>query len=409
MTSLKIAVVVGQFPTVSETFITNQIGFLKQSGHDVDILCLGKKNDNTLQNTTVSKYQLLEHTQVFSWRHLMPLNKIMRLFLLFSILFKSLGSRVFFKLFKSLNPIKYKTNAFNFNQFFRTYYTYFFELNAYDVVHVHFGDNAVRIEKLLKRHTKKIVVTFHGYDAHYFEAPFYKNLQSLTNIQFTVNTHFLKDKLIHLGFPESKIKILHAGFDMTYFKPDSKPHDTFNLLFVGRLIELKAPLLAIKITECVVKRGYTNVHLSIVGDGEDYDKCLAYVNLKNLHHAISMHGSANQDEIKEIMSKTDVFLFPGIIDKQGRCETQGLVAQEAQAMAIPVLVSDVGGTKEGMVHNQTGYVVKSQDIEAFADAVIKLINHPEKCKEMGEAGRRFVLSKYDIAILGEQLLTMYQS
>jgi colanic acid/amylovoran biosynthesis glycosyltransferase len=107
------------------------------------------------------------------------------------------------------------------------------------------------------------------------------------------------------------------------------------------------------------------------------------------------------------MNAADLFLFPGIIDKNGRCEAQGLVVQEAQAMKLPVIVSNVGGMKEGIVDNKTGFVVKENDINGFVEKLEFLINNSNKKEAMGEAARAFVVKNYDSTILGEQLLYLY--
>ena len=84
---------------------------------------------------------------------------------------------------------------------------------------------------------------------------------------------------------------------------------------------------------------------------------------------------------------SDLFVFPGIHDKHGRAETQGLVLQEAQAMELPVIVSDVGGMKYGMINDITGFVVEEKNIAGFVDKIELLIADKELRKEMGKQGR----------------------
>src|SRR5690606_21303860 len=99
--------------------------------------------------------------------------------------------------------------------------------------------------------------------------------------------------------------------------------------------------------------------LLIIGDGPDYNFLQSMINDLNLENIATLLGSMTQERIKDYFSSSDIFLFPGICDPDTRrCETQGLVIQEAQAMEVPVVVSDVGGMKYGLIDGVTGFVVK---------------------------------------------------
>jgi len=81
--------------------------------------------------------------------------------------------------------------------------------------------------------------------------------------------------------------------------------------------------------------------------------------------------------------------------------------QEAQAMELPVIVSDVGGIKFGLLPNESGFVIKEGDIDAFAKAVEKLILNPNLKAKMGKNGRGFVCTFFDSRVLVSKLLSIY--
>ncbi|MDH4179371.1 MAG: glycosyltransferase, partial [Armatimonadota bacterium] len=92
-------------------------------------------------------------------------------------------------------------------------------------------------------------------------------------------------------------------------------------------------------------------------------------------------------------------------------EGLGVAGLEAMAMARPVVVSDAGGLPESVVHGETGLVVPAGDAAALAEALLSLLRHRNRAKEMGEAGRKRALEHYDrphvvgrIAALYEELL-----
>jgi colanic acid/amylovoran biosynthesis glycosyltransferase len=400
MKPLKIAMVTGLFPTVSETFVVNQIIALKKTGHNVDVFCF-KKNEEVLPNAS----NQINVVKELDWRKFMPEPFGIRLLKIIEILTNSMTKKdVFNRLFKAL----FYKSKINTHYFFKMYFSYFFKIKNYDVIHVHFGNNAVCLLPQLKHFDKKIFVTFHGFDINNYDKDYYKELFLIKNINFTTNTNFAKLKLINLGVLDFKVTVLPDGIDTSFFSPNKKEHSRFNILFVGRLIKLKAPLLAIQIVEKIIKKEFENVHLTIVGAGDEFVNCNAYLKKHNLGAFVSLVGEKSQEEIVEYMNLSDVFLFPGIIDGQGRCETQGLVLREAQAMKIPVIISDVGGMHEGVINGETGWVLPANNIEAFADVLIELINNPLKQKAMGEAGRSFILKHYDNTALVKSLLEIYQ-
>ncbi|SHH38625.1 glycosyltransferase [Winogradskyella jejuensis] len=402
---LKIAVVVGVFPSVSEAFITNQLRFLVKSGHHVDILATRHLDlDNPLcsseaYNSLKTKARELSKTSLLSKSY------FQRLFKAFSILLKFRSS---IHLLKAFNVFKYGSDALNFNVFFKTYYKYYFNIYNYDVVHIHYGDNAVHLDSLINNFKKSIVVTFHGYDAHKFEKSFYNLLSQRKDITITVNTNFTKSKVEKLGFDTFQINILPVGLDTNIFNPEKKDSkfDNINILFVGRLIELKGPILAIKIVEKILE-ARDNVILNIIGDGPMFSECESYIEINNLTDRIHLLGSKSQSDIKYHMKNSDIFLFPGIVDGQGNSEAQGLVIQEAQAMQLPVVTSNVGGISDGLIDKKTGFIVEESNVDTFVSKIVWLMDNPSIRKEMGEAGRQFVVRNYDSSILGEKLLDIY--
>ena len=112
--------------------------------------------------------------------------------------------------------------------------------------------------------------------------------------------------------------------------------------------------------------------------------------------------------MKEFKNTSNVFLLPGTTDPDnGRAEAQGLVIQEAQAMELPVVVSDVGGMKYGLLTNESGFVINDGNIDGFVEVIEKLILNPKLKLKMGKAGRLLVEKKYENKILVKKLLTIY--
>lgn len=409
---LNIAIVVAEFPTVSETFIVNQIVYLIENGHNVTILSFLKPKDGLIHDI-VKKYEL----QKLCVYYLKPDKNILKRYLNYlKWLFKTKDLN-YLKVLKSFNVFKSPKDVLNLSA---PYLAQWFVTNKkFDLIHVHFAPNAIGIAEMIDKrliNNSKLIVSFHGYDIvpklieDYKKKYYYliKNSHS-----FIANSEYTKGLVDKLGIP-NKTKVIPVSLDTSIFcktKNKSENDSKFRILFCGRLIKLKGPELLIEIIDELVNIGkQTNIELLVIGDGE----CLPILETKiddfKLNDFIKLLGNKRQEEIKDLMEISDVLIQPGITDPySGREETQGLVIQEAQSMQLPVIVSDVGGMKYGLIDGVTGFVVKQKNVSEFVEKLTFFIQNPEITKEMGIKGRQFVVENFDSEILGKKLLNLYNS
>jgi len=407
---MKITIVVGSFPTVSETFIVNQIVSLIDKGHRVEIFSYVKSDLDKVHNI-IKKYDLLN---LVTYKSVIPQNKLKRLLKGIGWLFINFFKLDWFLVVKSLNFFTYGKKALNFELFYEAKWFLFKEKPA--IIHVHFGVHAVPIANLKAKgflSKSKLVVSFHGFDINPSKIEFYKeHYKTLFNQvdSITVNTIYTKNILLKVNSELNNIHLLPVGLDIDLFKNlNRKRSKKFKIVYCGRLVPFKGSLLLPKILNELKRRGYKNIHLTIIGEGTLKQKLIEEIAKYKISKSIDLLGAVKQQEIVKIFSSSNVFLLPGVYEKDGRAENQGLVIQEAQAMQLPVVVSDVGGMKYGLIPNETGFVVKENDISGFADALEFLMNNPEKAKIMGKKGREFVAENYDAKILVQNLIEIYKS
>lgn len=411
---MKIAIVIGRFPTVTETFIVNQIVSLIDKGHHVVIYAL-KKGDFKQIQEVVLQYKLLDKV---SFREVLHSNKIIRVSTFIKWVWRNKFDINWGLLLKSINFLKYGKTALSLELFNESQY-FILKENQFDVIHAHFRFPTRSIANLKEKgfFTKtKFVISFHGVDMNPSKIEFYKTYYKILFEQvdsITVNTIYLKNILLQVERNLTNIVILPVGLDTFLFKNEEEKQQkslNFKILYCGRLIKLKGVDLAVEIFAELFKRGYKNIVLEIIGDGELKTDIEEFIKVNNFEKNIFLKGKQTQREIINSLENTKVFLFPGIKNpSDGRCEAQGLVVQEAQAMKVPVVVSDVGGIKYGLRPNETGFVIKEQDIKGFADAIQTLIENPKMVKKMGENGRDFVVENYDSRVLVNKLLDIYKS
>ncbi len=179
-------------------------------------------------------------------------------------------------------------------------------------------------------------------------------------------------KLVSDALDTDLIEIIPNGVDMNCFKPADKPEARrfFNLPqdiklvgTVGRLVRVKGHDVLIKAMSLMP----LNVHLALVGDGDERAALQALGKEYGVSKRLHFLGHCN--ETQTIYPAFDVFCLPS------RAEGFPRSLIEAQACNIPVIATDVGGSKEA-VCPQTGCMVAPDNAEALADGLKTLMNKP---------------------------------
>jgi glycosyltransferase involved in cell wall biosynthesis len=116
----------------------------------------------------------------------------------------------------------------------------------------------------------------------------------------------------------------------------------------------------------------------------------ARVNELGLQKAVQILGRVDHANVPALSRSFDIMVMPSVYES----ETFGVAAIEASASGVPVVASRVGGVPEAVLHEKTGLLVPPRDVEALAQACVRLIDDANLRREMGLAGRRFVERYY---------------
>jgi len=403
---MKIAFIVSGFPTLSETFILNQITGLLDMGHDVEIFAQFNPKERKV-HPGVKKHRLMKRVHYFN----IPQNKIIRILKAISLIIINFHKSPI-KILKSLNIFKYGREALS----LRLLYLIILFLNKeFDIIHCHFGPNGILGAYLKEIGIQgKYVTSFHGYDVNSYPNAVgkgvYNDLFKKGDL-FTSNTHYTKQQVLKLGCGENKIIILPVGLRMDRFKfsiRKNQPGELIRILTVGRLVEKKGHEYALRAIAKILTK-YKNLIYIIAGDGPLRGK-LEYLVLElGIKNYVRFLGAVEQDEVLKLYRKSHIFVLPSVTASNGDREGQALVLQEAQASGLPIISTIHNGIPEGVIDGKSGFLVPERDVDALADKLEYLIKHPELWLELGRCGRDFVKEKYDIKRLNQRLVEIYES
>jgi glycosyltransferase involved in cell wall biosynthesis len=205
------------------------------------------------------------------------------------------------------------------------------------------------------------------------------------------------EHLLRLGVPESRCffspysvddgLIARARGELTPGAARAQlglPPDSFCLLFSGKLIARKAPLLLADALERVPADRRERLALIVLGDGELRAQLEARARAL-LGPRLLLPGFVNQSQLGRYFRAADALVMPS------EQETWGLVVNEAMHYGLPVVVSDAVGCHLDLVQpGVTGYVHPAGDAAALAQRILQLASDPARARRMGQAAERLV-------------------
>jgi len=406
---MRIAFIVNVFPTLSETFILNQITGLIDLGHEVDIYSRMTPSKGKV-HSDIERYKLYAHTYYLDEVPGNKIKRILKAIKLFAIHFHKSPLTIL----KSLNIFKYGRDALSLYLF---YHAVAFLRKRYDIIHCHFGPNG-NFGVLMREIGiigGRILTSFHGYDVNVTNVinqdDYYTQLFKDGDL-FTTNTEFTKKRVLGLGGDLKKIRILPVGLYLDKFHYRERmirTGESIRILTVARLVEKKGLEYSIRsVAKVINKHPHFEIKYKIAGEGFLRDELKTLISELGMEDKIKLLGWCDEDEVRKLFAESHIFILSSVTAENGDREGQGLVLQEAQAVGMPVISTLHNGIPEGVQDGKSSFLVPERDVDALAENLEYLILHPERWPAMGRAGRKYVEEHYDIRNLSKKLVQYYE-
>ena len=169
----------------------------------------------------------------------------------------------------------------------------------------------------------------------------------------------------------------------------------FDLLFSGRMVEIKNPAFALDVAEQVARRLGRRVSIGFLGSGEL--EAALKARAQQLSEWVDAHflGFVQQAELPQHYAAARVFLFPSSWDPWG------VVANEANAAGVPVVVTPQAGVAGDLIRDGENGFVLPLSLPAWTDACVRLLTDPALYGRMSVASRERVQGyRFDVAAHG---------
>jgi colanic acid/amylovoran biosynthesis glycosyltransferase len=181
-----------------------------------------------------------------------------------------------------------------------------------------------------------------------------------------------------------------------------------SVLTVGRLEEKKGYRYALEAI-AIVKETIPSIQYYIIGEGTLRAELVRYAEELGVSDCCHFLGAQDADTVRAYYQTRAAFMLASVTAANGDMEGQALVLQEAQASGLPVVSTLHNGIPEGVIPDETGFLVPEKDSAALAEKLIVLLRDAPLRERMGEAGRRFIAGKYDMARVVARLHDLYRS
>ena len=292
---------------------------------------------------------------------------------------------------------------------------------------VHYLTVAVKYEAVWRRTPKPVYVHCHGYDVTWDlqrpgvgEGPGHDStyvervLRLPESVRFIANSHSTSNRLTSIGISPERIFIKYLGVPVESQPPTrrtvagstgaeirkgshppgkSRP---VTILYLGRLVDFKGPLEVIAAFERAVELGLSG-QLWIAGDGPLESACEAARAASPVKDQITLFGAVDEAQGIQLRSQADIFTAHNRRGEvTGQEEAFGVSCVEAMAAGLPVVSGRNGSLPEILQSEVEGLLVEPGDVEAHAQAFVRLAEDPILRRTMGQNGWRRACRDYSL-------------
>jgi phosphatidyl-myo-inositol dimannoside synthase len=181
------------------------------------------------------------------------------------------------------------------------------------------------------------------------------------------------------------------------------------IVSVGRLVHRKGQDVLIAAMPEIL-REIPDAHLLLIGEGPYRQYLETRVKKLQLDSHVSFIGRISYRDLPRYICLGEVFAMPARSRLAGlEVEGLGIVYLEASACGLPVIAGNSGGAPDAVREGVTGVVVDGRDAQTVAQSISELLAAPERARQMGLAGRAWIIKEWRWQIWSERFREILKS
>ena len=212
------------------------------------------------------------------------------------------------------------------------------------------------------------------------------------------------------GARDEQLFIAYCGIDVAQLQPPvrPKPRKPFRILASGRLVEKKGFSDLIEACRRLHKEGL-DFECVIAGTGPLYDVLSEQIRSAGLSNRMRLTGQVvKQERLADFMHTGSVYCLPCVRARDDDIDGLPQMLMEAMACGLPTISTRLVGIPDLVVDGKTGLLVEPGDVARLAAAIRSLHDDPALADRLAQAGREWVVERFDISRCLEPLLEQFR-
>ncbi len=268
--------------------------------------------------------------------------------------------------------------------------------------------------KMLPNHKRPVLITtFHGFYSVNSYSRIMTKGERVVAVSETIKEHILENYRAR----ESKIRLIHGGFDTQEFSPSAVSADRINrlrqkwlvghknmpvIVLPGRLTQWKGQDLLIESLALIKEHDFVALLIGDTVENPSFTRKLKeLITTKGLADKVLLVGHCS--DMPAALLLADIVVSASSTQP----EAFGKVAIEAMAMGKPIVATAHGGSLETVLHKKTGWLVPPQDPRQMASVLLDALSDPDNARRLGEQGLQWVNSQFTAVSMCEKTISLY--
>ncbi len=380
----RLAYVLGQFPSVSETFILREMRAVQNLGFDITPLSMEPPGEPVHRSAQAFAERTVYRPGPLSWPALASL---------FTAFFlKPFGCVSALRLvvshgMRNFGAIKELLSAYC----AACYFVARIAPGQMRHIHAHFATYPATVGLLLAE------ILGVGCSMSCHARDIFTDTAKLLSFKIaeaefvTVCTDYGAERLQRRYSPlnSEKLRVIRHGLDFVDFKiGPHQDHHVPLIVAVGRLVEKKGFPILLRAAAMLAAEGI-DFELAIIGEGPQREELEQLINGLALAKRVHLPGYLGEEDLWAVYRRADVFALTPIVAADGDRDGLPNAIIEAMAAEIPVVATDVGAVGELVAHEQTGLLAQPGDVAEIARCLERaLIDRPLREHIVGGALQR---------------------
>jgi len=230
-----------------------------------------------------------------------------------------------------------------------------------------------------------------------FFYPFTKKIWQDADRIVTVSSY--TQELAQQSYPGIQPELIFNGVDTQAIKPDHLAiHDPIQIVFAGRFMEQKNPLLIVEVLNQLKDLNWKCV---MMGDGPLKTSVEQKIQDYGLQERFTLTGWIDPEQVIGTYRDSDILFMPS------RSEGLPVAGVQAIAMGLVPVISNVGGCPDLVDENRNGFLVDPNDTAAFRNSIRTLLTNEALLLKYKEASYKLA-KKFDLHTIVAQYETVMQ-